>query len=461
MSDAELRIGFPGWRVALAASLASMAGFGSILIYSFGIFLKPLSVEFGWTRETISIAFACASFTLGLCSPGLGWLLDRYGPRRIVIPCIITFGLAFGSLSLLTNSRLQLFGTFILIGVVGNATAQMGYARAVSSWFREHRGLALALLMAGSAGGTILVPIVTQRLIGVYGWRATYAILGAVPFVVALPLVAIFLRERPAAGGGKGESCEPRGTAVAKAMRSRAFWLLAGTLFLTAMSTTGIITHLSALLTDRGISRAGAALAVGVVGGTSVVGRLLTGWILDHRFGPRVNMILLFTTAAGLLLLSDAKSVTTGITAAALIGFSMGGEADVTPYLLGRYFGLPSLGTLYGFMWTAYAVAAALGSVLLGKAFDSTGSYTALLLRLALFTFVAGLLMLGMPRYADGSGPSEDLDSAKGGGAARRRTGRDLARPSGNAIDGATVLREQNPAANKMKTRNVNSVTKA
>jgi MFS family permease len=442
MSDAELRIGFPGWRVALASSLASMAGFGSILIYSFGIFLKPLSVEFGWTRETISIAFACASFTLGVCSPGLGWLLDRYGPRRIVIPCIITFGLAFGSLSLLTNNRLQLFGTFILIGVVGNATAQMGYARAVSSWFHEHRGLALALLMAGSAGGTILVPVVTQRLIGVYGWRATYAILGAVPFVVALPLVAIFLRERPGVGG-KGESYKPRGTAVARAMRSRAFWLLAGTLFLTAMSTTGIITHLSALLTDRGISRGGAALAVGVVGGTSVLGRLLTGWILDHRFGPRVNMLLLFTTAAGLLLMSDTKSVTTGIIAAALIGFSMGGEADVTPYLLGRYFGLPNLGTLYGFMWTAYAVAAALGSVLLGKAFDSTGSYAALLLRLALFTFVAGLLMLAMPRYPNGSGSSESLENAM---AQRRRTGWEPARPTDDAIVSAPVLREQDSA---------------
>jgi MFS family permease len=410
MSDPELRVGFPGWRVALAASFASMAGFGSILIYSFGIFLKPLSVEFGWTRETISTAFACASFTLGICSPGLGWLLDRYGPRRIVIPCIVTFGLAFGSLSLLTDNRLQLFGTFILIGVVGNATAQMGYARAVSSWFYGHRGLALALLMAGSAGGTIVVPVITQKLIAVYGWRVTYAILGATPLIVALPLAAVFLRERPGIATGKTASHEPRRLAIAQAMRSRAFWLLAATLFLAAMSTTGIITHLSALLTDRGISRAGAAFAVGVVGGSSVLGRILTGWILDHRFGPRVNMLLLFTTAAGLLLLSDARSVATGITAAALIGFSMGGEADVTPFLLARYFGLPSLGMLYGFMWTAYAVAAALGSVLLGKAFDSTGSYAALLLRLAFFTFVAGLLMLGMPRYPKDADSDQDLE---------------------------------------------------
>lgn len=406
ISDHEWQLRFPGWKVALASSIASMAGFASILIYSFGIFLKPLSAEFGWTRETISTAFACASFTLGICSPGLGVLLDRYGPRQVVIPALVVFGLAFSSLSLLTNSRLQLFATFVLIGAVGNATAQMGYARAVSTWFHRYRGMALALMMTGSAGGAILVPIITQRLIATYGWRASYAILGAAPFVVALPLVALFLRERPSHAPREhavgADAVAQRRPSISAAVKNRAFWILASTLFLAAMSTTGIITHLSALLTDRGISRSGAALSVAVVGGTSLVGRLLTGWLLDHHFGPRVNMMLLFTTSAGLFLLSGAHSVATGIAAAALIGFSMGGESDVTPYLLARYFGLRRMGTLYGFTWTAYATAAALGSVLLGKAFDSTGSYGPLLVRLAAFVFVAGVLMLGMPRYPKG-----------------------------------------------------------
>ena len=401
-STQELSAGYPGWRVTVASAVASMAGFGSILIYSFGIFLKPLSLEFGWTRETISTAFACASFTLGLCSPGLGWLLDRFGPRRIVIPCVVIFGVAFASLSLLTNNRIQLFATFVVIGAVGNATAQMGYARAVSTWFFEHRGMALAVLMVGSACGAIIVPVITQQLIASVGWRATYAILGAAPLLVAVPLVSVFLREKPSAPNpativtAKGED-SPK---VWAALRHRAFWILALTLFLAAMSTTGIVTHLSALLTDRGISRTGAAYAVALVGASSVLGRLLTGWLLDHHFGPRVNMLLLFTTATGLLVLSDAHSIFTGLTAAVLIGFSMGGESDVTPYLLARYFGLRTLGTLYGFTWMAYAFAAALGSVLLGKAFDSTGSYGALLIRLALLVFLAGVLMLAMPRYS-------------------------------------------------------------
>jgi MFS family permease len=399
MPDVELRWNYLGWRVTLASSVAAMAGFGSVLIYSFGILLKPLSTEFGWSRATLSIAFACASFTLGICSPGLGWLLDRYGPRRVILPCIVIFGAAFASLALLTNSLPRLFATFILIGMVGNATAQMGYARPVSTWFERHRGLALAVLMAGSSGGSILVPVITQNIVGSWGWRWAYVLLGAAPFLVALPLVWLFVREKEA-GNREGVTAAPLpGVETSVAMRSRAFWILAATLFLTAMSTTGTITHLSALLTDRGIALREAAYAVSVVGGTSILGRLVTGWALDRYFGPRVAMILLFMTAAGLFVLAESRTAVMGLVAAGLIGFSMGGEADVTPYLLARYFGLRRLATLYGFTWTAYAVAAAMGSILLGRAFDTTGSYGTLLVRLAFFTFVAGVLMAAMPRY--------------------------------------------------------------
>lgn len=393
----ELNWRYPGWRVAFGSGVASMAGFAPILIYSFGVMMKSLTAEFGWGRQTISTAFACASFTLGLSSPVLGWLLDRYGPRRVILPCVLIFGLAFSSLSLLANNLVQLFGTFILIGAVGNATAQLGFARAVSTWFRERRGTGLAVMIAGGMVGSVLAPLITQRLLGQYGWRATYVILGAAPLVIAFPLVAVFVREKePDPSSSPAIQSE---IPIGPVLRSRAFGILAFTLFLTAMSTTGITTHLAALLTDRGVSTQSAALAVSVMAGMGILGRLVTGWLLDRSFGPRVNMLLLFTTAAGILLLSYASSSTAGIIASALIGFSSGGESDVTPYLLSRYFGLRKFATLYGLTWTAFAVAAAMGSVLLGKAFDSTGSYGAMLIRMSALVALAGLLMLLMPKY--------------------------------------------------------------
>lgn len=393
----ELDPRYEGWRVTLACAAAGMVGFGAIVVYGFGVLLKPVSAEFGWSRETLATAFACASFTLGLTSPVLGILLDRFGPKRVIVPCVAAFGLAFASLALLQHSRLQLFATFILLGAVGNATAQMGYARVVSTWFERHRGMGLAIFMAGTTVGSILVPPTAQALIGRLGWRWTCIALGSAPMAIAIPLVLLVVREK--SGHAARHAATTSGASVAAAMGNRAFWILAVVLFLTAMSTTGTITHLSPLLTDRGISARGAAWAVSMVGATSILGRLTTGWALDRFYGPAVAMVLQFMTATGLLLLSRCHTLPEAIAAAGLFGFSTGGESDVVPYLIAKYFGLRRLGTLYGLTWTAYATAAALGSVLLGRAFDATGSYAELLTRLAALVFIAGILMVAMPRY--------------------------------------------------------------
>jgi len=135
------------------------------------------------------------------------------------------------------------------------------------------------------------------------------------------------------------------------------------------------------------------------MGGASLVGRLLTGWLLDRFFAPRVSFALLALAAAGTFLLSGARSPGMGALGAALIGLGMGGEAEVTPYLLSRYFGLRSFSMLYGFTWTAYAFAGAIGPILMGKAFDATGSYETLLVQLSISTLLVGALMLLMPRY--------------------------------------------------------------
>jgi MFS family permease len=382
-----------GWKVTIASSVASTVGFASILIYSFGAFIKPLNAEFGWSRQTISTAFACASFTLGICSPGLGFLLDRYGPRRVILPCVAILGSAFASLSLLQHSLIQFFCTFILIGAIGNATAQMGYTRAVSTWFESRRGAALAILMLGSSLGMIGVPVLTQRLLVHVGWRLTYAVLGSLPLLIAFPVVLMFVRERT--HDRKHAVTAPQ----TGALQSRVYWILLAALFLGAISTTGTITQLSALLTDHGIGARGAGYAVAAAGGASFAGRLVTGWLLDRYFAPRLGMILFFMTALGLYLLSTAQTLPAGLVASILIGFSMGGESDITPYVLARYFGLHKLGLLYGWTWTAYATAAALGSVLLGRAFDHSGTYSGLLVIFSLATFAAGALMLAMPSY--------------------------------------------------------------
>ena len=260
-------------------------------------------------------------------------------------------------------------------------------------------------MLAGSALGAMLLPVLAQAVITHLGWRAAYLTLGLLAFAVGFPLTAAFVRERPRVQQGDDVSQE-HGEPVSKALSTPAFWIIAATVCLYAISVNGAIAHLSALLTDRGVSAAGAAWSVSIIGATSLVGRLLTGLFLDRFFGPRVSQVMLLMTVLGIVLLSVASSLTAGLVAAGFIGFSMGSEGDITPYLLGRYYGLKRFSTLYALTWTAYAIGGAAGPIFVGRVFDTLGSYRPITMQLlALPALLPCLLMFALPRYElQGSG---------------------------------------------------------
>jgi len=407
----EHDLSYEGWRVVGAASVGVFVSFASLLVYTFGTFLKPLSEEFSWSREAVSAAFGIAAMTVAVCSPPLGLLLDRVSARRVIIPALTIFGCAFASLALLTPGLWHLYAVFVVIGIVGNGTAQMAYSRAVSSWFESRRGVALSVMLSGGAFGSMVLPPIAQALIDTAGWRTAFAVLGLMVLVVGLPGVVAFVRERPSAPGLTPPAAH--GASVRDGLASRAFWILVVVLFCSSIAQNGAITHLAALLTDRGVSATGAALAVSALGAAGLAGRLATGWLIDRFFAAHVSFVLLVLAAAGTYLLSWADTLPAGLLGAAMIGFGMGGESDITPYMLSRYFGLRSFSTLYGLTWTAYAVAGAIGPVLMGQAFDATGSYEALLARLAAATLAVAAITLLLPRY--GTGAAATSQASHGG----------------------------------------------
>jgi MFS family permease len=393
----ESSLRYPGWRVVLASHLGVMVSFGCLVVFTFGVFLKPLALQFGWTREGISGAFSTGAVVVGLASPVLGQLLDRRGARAVVIPCMVIFIAAFASLGFLTPRLWQLYAAFIVLGLVGNGTASLGYSGAVASWFTERRGTALALSMAGLGTGSILLPVVAQRVIDAVGWRAAYFALAALGAVLGLPATLRWLHHRRASTA----HLHAHGDTVGNALDSRVFWILAFTLLLSSVSVIGTVTHLPAMLSDRGLAAPQAAAVVASLGAASLAGRLGTGWLLDRFFGPYVAMVLLASIAAGIFIMSSAATVPLAITGAVLIGIGMGGEFDVTPYLLARYFGLRSFGTLFGLTWTFYAIAGGVGPVLMGRAYDATGSYSHVMLLLLVPVVLSGVLFALMPRYPD------------------------------------------------------------
>ncbi len=392
MDETSLR--YQGWRVATAGAVSVFLA--SLFIYTFGIFLKPLSEEFSWSRESISAAYGVAAVAAAMAAVPLGWLFDRFSPARIVIPSQILTACAFASLAALTPNLWHLYVTFGVLGVTGTAMSAVAYSRVVSSWFDARRGMALAVVVCGGAIGGLLHPPVAEALTRLVGWRGAAVAFGGLFLLVGLPTVVALVREP----GDNARVASPHAwPSLSDGLMSRVFWFQMIVLFGSATAQNAALVHLVPLLTDRGVSAGEAAIALSAMGGASLGGRLLTGWLLDRFFGPYVSFALLTLAALGTYLLSGAQSFAMGALAAMCIGFGMGGESDVTPYLFSRYFGLRSLSTLYGATWVATGVAAAVGPILMGRAFDETGSYEALLTTLAIVTLTVATLMFAMPPY--------------------------------------------------------------
>jgi MFS family permease len=396
----ESDLGYYGWRVVLAACLGVMAGFGSLFVYTFSVFVKPLAAEFGWSREAISSGFAIAAVTLGVCSPLLGRWIDRFGPRRNILLCMTIFGCAIASLSLLRSGLWQFYVICFVLGAVGNGAAHLAYSRSISTWFQRRLGTALAFVMVGAGLGAMILPVIAQSIISRSGWRAAYASLGGLALLLGVPLSWRYIRDR-GVFGNKSDPVNHAGMTWQQGLCSFAFWIITAILFVSSISMNGAITHLSALLTDRGLTAGNAALCASLLGGSSLLGRIAVGWLLDRFFGPRVALVINLITALDIFLLARATSFPAGCLAAALIGVGAGGEAAITPYLLTRYFGLRAFSTLYGLTWTFYAAAGAIGPVILGRAFDATGSYTSLLTFLATALGLAAATNLLLPRYSN------------------------------------------------------------
>lgn len=388
----ESSLRYTGWHVAAAAFVGVMVSFAPIVPYTFSLFLNPLHAAFGWQREAISGTFAVAAITVAVVSPGVGVLLDRFPPRRIILPSIVVFALALASLSRLGPSIQRFYLTYFVLGLVANGTAQFAYTRTILTWFSRRRGLALALLLTGSGVGSIVIPPLTQWVIDHHGWRDAYLMLGGIA-LLGLPLTALLVRNRPVPQ--QADEAPVSGATVAAALRTAPFWILACIIMLSAFGENGLVTNLAAMLTEHGVTFQAAALALSVRGGAGILGRLFTGFLIDRLPAQRIQTGILLLSAAGTLVLAFSGTSAMALLGAALLGVGLGSEADVAPYLLARYFGRKHFSVLYGLTWTAYAIGGATGPIVVGHLYDRAGYYQPrCIVGLACATLLAAIISL-------------------------------------------------------------------
>ncbi len=413
---------FYGWLIVFVSAIGLFLG-PPLMVFSFSVFFKSLVVDFHASRAAVSFAFSLFNTVGALLIPATGMLIDRFGSKRVILVFTLLYGLGLCSALWVGTSVWQLYLFFTLLGVaMASGPSPVPYGVVIAHWFNRHRGLALGLSMLGIGIGSVVVPILAQRLITGFGWRAAFAIFGGAVVLVPLPIIAALLQNDPGQRGlqpdgdeknqvSKLQSQDKQGLTWHEIWHSPAFWMLICIFSLAGASVHGAALHMSAIFTDRGVTAERAAIATALVGIAVMLGRVTSGYLLDRLFAPRVAILFYGATALGIAILCTGTSGPLALAASFLVGLGMGAEVESMAYMITRYFGLHAFGTAYGHAFGAFMLSGAAGVFLMGAGFDRFHSYTIPLAGLCGAMVLALVLLsrLGPYRYGVEAKPNQPI----------------------------------------------------
>jgi OFA family oxalate/formate antiporter-like MFS transporter len=409
-----------GWLLILASGIGVICSSIVLPFYTIGALVKPLTAEFGWARADVQSAILFSSGLGALTAPVVGWLSDRYGPRRVALPCLFGLACGFFIAAAMDGSLWMFYVAYSAMALLGAGTTPITWTRAIAASFDRQRGLALGLTLTGTGICATLAPAYAVWLTESFGWRGAYVGIGLLPILLAGPIVWYGFRvadvgTRPAASAsvraGVGAPALPVwGLTLGEAVRGYRFWVLCASIMSIYLAVSGISPNLIAALTDKGFTPSDAATAQGVYGFSIIIGRLAVGFLVDRFWAPGVAVVSLSLPAIGCLILTGSPEFPWVIAAALLIGFAAGAELDLMAYFAARYFGLAHYYKIYGILYAILAVAGGVAPMLFARVYDVTSSYdTSFLVATGLFVFGA-LIVLALGRY-----PRPDVASSTPG----------------------------------------------
>jgi MFS family permease len=376
-----MRFSSTPWFIAALAFV--VIGFSRGIHSSFGVFNVALLDTFDWSRGATAAIFAVVLTMDALLSPVTGFLLDRFGARKITMAgCLV---LAAGLF--LSGQVTALWHLYISFGLVLAAgftfTGMVPHVFLVSEWFSSNRASAIGVVFAGSGLGIMVLAPLSEWLISRYGWTRTFEAYAAVVLIALLPAVWLFYRPGPYAArqrthSGKGED-EKQWTAKL-ALKSLQFWMLFIARVGAASGTTVIVTHQVAHVVDVGYSRLLAATIFGLAGVTSSFGRVVFGFIADRlsrQAAYTVNILMTLVGVGALMILSDPSQIWLLYVYVIFFGIGFGSRAVIFSALTADIFSGKGFGSILGYSTVAVGVGGALGSWLGGVFYDLTGSYIA------------------------------------------------------------------------------------
>ncbi|WP_437882418.1 MFS transporter [Pseudomonas sp. LRF_L74] len=383
--------------VLIASLVALMLGPTGILLNTFSLFIAPMSDEFGWDRAEVSLLVTFFGLAVAITSPLKGWLIDRYGARRVML--CLTFALALPLLGLaMVRMVWQLYALFLVIGIL--APGNLPYGRILGLWFRHRLGMAYGVLGLGFGIGGPVGLFIGHQSLELWGWRTTYLVYGVLELCVALPLLAWLFRERQPVPAQSESSIASDGLSARQAWSGMSFWLVLANQVLAVFVMSGVMTHGVPMLVERGLSRGEASGVLSALWVGMMVSQPLTGWLMDRFATPRVVLPFALLAVVGMLGFQLGSTGAALWLAVFMIGLGGGGESGTTKYLLIRYFGLRHFSVIYGSIQPfTFAVSISFGAWWLGWLYDRAGSYWLAEWGLSLAFAVAALSLLAFRPY--------------------------------------------------------------
>lgn len=399
---------FYGWWV-LAAGLATTTINGATNTYGLGLFFVPLATEFGWSRASVAAALSLARLEGGMLGPLEGFLVDRLGPRKMMLVGIPLIGLGFFLLShlsdLVTLSQwdplLLFYGVYVL-GIALGASIGTGTttSTAVANWFIRRRGMAMGILSSGVGFGAGIYTPILGHVIQNYGWRQAALIAAWLVLAVGIP-AAFVIRHRPEQYGmlpdgdtapqpnqpAEAAAHQRRPTYVEEnftlrqALKTSAFWVIGFSFAMRIMVTTAVTLHLAPLIQDRGFTTSEAAWVLSALATLSIFGRIGLGTIGDRFERRKVYMWSLVPMAIGVTILAFSSELWHIALFLLLYAPCYGGSVTVISAMRGDYFGRRAFATIGGAMGPITTSGTVVGPLFAGYMFDVTGTYrTAMLI---------------------------------------------------------------------------------
>lgn len=410
------------WKMVLAAAIGF--SFTSVITASTGLFIKPISDEFGWSRAMVSSGVSITAILTFLFSPLFGVFIDKWGVRRMAIPGLALMICVIASLSQLNGAAWMWFAIWTAYAVAALMTKSTVWTASANSTFNAGRGLALGLVLSGSAIAQAFTPIYAEYLIRVHGWRMAFVWLSITWGAVAILACLLWLRDgyeisRKLREAGQITAKAARtlldvpGLTVREAVRDAALWRIAISTFVIMTVTIGLVVHQIPILTEIGIDRRTAALYSVPAGLAGIAGKLITGWLLDRYPARWVGGLTMGVTSITFLLLLLPNGSTWAVVTALMInGYAGGTKLQLVGFLTAAYSGMRKFGTIFGIMASLIAAGSGLGPVLGGWIYDLWHSYAPGLWGGFFLTVFSAILLLGLGPYPDWSSAEDGARSA-------------------------------------------------